>query len=319
MTALLRHLKQRGHLDGLHFNVCSVGARKVADGDDFEAQGWGIFAPHLTVYGFDADADACDIASLDFATRHLDWQEHYVPLALSDTAANKALYVTQDPMCTSLYPPNEPLLARFEKLPEFMNLDFALEVETTTLDAFCEAEQVPFIDFLQIDVQGADLHVLHGARQLLSTVLMIQIEVEFAPLYENQPLFADIDTFLRLEGFSLFDLIGTRCKRAHSPIFNRNRPGQLLWGEAFYLRDPLLLYPQESKLSSERTLKLACIAFLSGFLDFAFELLEHLTLTVGQSDPRYNFTAAIEDFLLELNMSNDAIANLRLMQNLRSA
>jgi FkbM family methyltransferase len=83
-------------------------------------------------------------------------------------------------MCSSLYPSNEPYLARFGGLPESVNLDFTLEIETTTLDAFCHRERINEIDFLQVDVQGADLQVLEGASEILKcSILAVQIELSF--------------------------------------------------------------------------------------------------------------------------------------------
>lgn len=318
MSALIYHLKQQGHLDSIHITICAVGSRKLGQNDDYAAQGWGIFAPNLTIYGFDADADACEAANTDIENRAINWQEQHIPLALADVVGEKTLYVTQHPMCSSLYPPNEPFLNRFENLSNLAGLDFTLEIETTTLDTFCEAEQIPFIDYLQIDVQGADLDVLRGSRQILSTVLAVQIEVEFAPLYKDQPLFSDIDVFLRAQGFSLFDLRQSYWKRARSPISSAYRKGQLLWGEAYYIRDPFQNADQGISLSPEQILKLACIADLTGFPDFSVELLEHLQVTLGKIQPRYHFTKAIENTLVEMGMSEETIAALPLLQKLRS-
>ena len=59
-------------------------------------------------------------------------------------------------MCSSLYPPNEPYLARFVNLAELMNLDLTVDIDTT-LDNFCQFKGINTIDFLQTDVQGAYL------------------------------------------------------------------------------------------------------------------------------------------------------------------
>jgi len=318
MVTLLSQLKRHGYLDDLHITLGNIGSRKRDAEDDYASLGWDVFAPNLTIYGFDADADACEAANADLMKRTVKWQEKHVPLALSDCVGEATLYVTQHPMCSSLYPPNAELLAHFDGLPEFVALDFTVDLETTTLDTFCQIEQVQSFDFLQIDVQGAELKVLQGARQILPTVLAIQVEVEFSPLYQNQPLFADIDAFLRAEGFTLFDLNPTYWKRARSPIFNPQRPGQILWGEAHYLRDLLQSSTREDVPDPERLLKLACIADIMRFPDYSMEILEHLTKTVGQTQPRYNFTQIITDLLMELGLSSEAIAALPLIQSLQN-
>ena len=298
MSILVQNLKNKGYLENLHFTVFNVGSRKLGIEDDYYSKGWGMFAPNLTIYGFDADADACAQANADLEKRGINWQEYHIPLALSDVIAEKELYVTKAPMCSSLYPPNEEYLARFMGLPELVNLDFSLQIETTTLDAFCQQENIEEIDFLQIDVQGADLDVLQGAiNSLNKTILAIEIEVEYAPLYLNQPLFADVDTFLRSHKFSLFDLCSSYRPRYKLDRKSSTHPyGQILWGEAFYLRDLVLPQFSQEEKKPEKIFKLACVADVMGFYDFAVELLVYLTKNHGE-DKKYNFTDLI-DFAL---------------------
>ncbi|WP_051023565.1 FkbM family methyltransferase [Synechococcus sp. PCC 7502] len=184
MAIFLQSLKQSGRLDSLHITVCNVGSRKLRADDDYGSQGWEVFAPNLTIYGFDADPEACAIANADIKIRRqsgqVNWTEIHVPIGLSSFIGESKLYVTKNPMCSSLYPPNEPYISRFEELPEFMNLDFEVDIEVTTLDDFCQIEGVSEIDFLQIDVQGADLDVLKGASWILErSILAGKIEVEF--------------------------------------------------------------------------------------------------------------------------------------------
>lgn len=294
MPVFLPSLKESGRLDRTHITVCNVGSRKINAQDDYASTGWEIFAPQLTIYGFDADTDACDAANANLEAREISWVEKHIPLALSNHSAEATLYVTQHPMCSSLYAPNEPYIERFERLSEFANLDFTLEIETTTLDAFCQQEEIEAVDFLQVDVQGADLQVLQGAAQLLErSVLAIQIEVEFSHIYKHQPLFADVDTHLQARNFTLFDLIPAHRVRARSPLKSQAHPGQLLWGEAFYFRD---LIRQDVDLTRfktpEQLFKLACIADVMHFTDYALELLEYLTVNYG-NNPDYNFADSI--------------------------
>jgi FkbM family methyltransferase len=290
MPLFLPSLKSSGHLDQVHITLCNVGSRKLVECDDYENQGWKLFAPNLAIYGFDADVDACDEANLELRNRHINWKELHTPLAIGNAERDATLYVTNNPMCSSLYPPNEVFLKRFWDLSELMNLDFTVEIETTTLDSFCENEGIQDVDFLQVDVQGADLQVLEGASRLLKdSVLGVKIEVEPSPLYLNQPLFAEVDTYLRSQEFTLFDIIFARRARARSPIVSPAHPGQILWGDAFYFYDFLR---EDLHISRPKTpaqlFKLACIADVMDFQDYALELLEYLTLNYG-TDPQYNF------------------------------
>lgn len=300
MSVFLKYLKKNGHLDQIHMTVCNVGSRKLGLNDDYASLGWEIFAPNLNIYGFDADADACEEANANIEARQVNWTEKHISVALGSSVGESTLYVTKHPMCSSLYPPNEPYLKRFQGLSELVNLDFTLEIETTTLDTFCQNEEITEIDFLQIDVQGADLDVLKGGYSILeNSVLAIQIEVEFSPLYINQPLFTDIDTFLRNQGFSLFDLAPSYRTRSDSPIQSTLRPGQLLWADAFYFRDLVREDVNSNLKTPQQILKLACIADIMHFPDYALELLTYLTINFG-NDPKYNFANSIVETLSEI-------------------
>jgi FkbM family methyltransferase len=260
MPVFLNSLKKSGHLDRIYMTLCNIGCRKLTSQDDYGSQGWNIFAPRLTIYGFDADADACEAANADLEARQVNWTEKHIPLVVAKSVGESTLYVTQNPMCSSLYPPNETYLERFSGLPELVNLDFTVELETTTLDEFCQQEGIDEIDFLQIDVQGAELQVLEGAYEILNrSVLAVQAEVEFSHVYSEQPLFADVDTHLRKKGFTLFDLSQAHILRNGSPLRSLERPGQLLWGDALYFRDLIQDDLYTNIKTPEKLLKLACI------------------------------------------------------------
>jgi len=299
MSVFLPILKKNGLLDRIHMTVCNVGSRKLGIQDDYASQGWQIFAPNLSIYGFDADADACDEANAELETRQINWKEIHIPLAIGKEIGERTLYVTKHPMCSSLYPPNEPYLARLAGLSELMNLDFSFEIDTTTLDNFCQEQGVNEIDFMQIDVQGADIDVLEGAKNILNRgTLAIQIEVEFSHLYTNQPLFADVDTFLRKHDFTLFDISTAYRLRARSPVCSSVRQGQLLWGDGIYFRDLIREDMDEQLKSPDRMLKLACIADIMNFPDYTLEILEYLTLKYGE-DSNYNFANSIVESLAQ--------------------
>ena len=295
MALFLPILKQRGYLDAVPMTLCSVGSRKTSENHDFGTQAWGLFAPNLAIYGFDADADACEMANADLAERRVNWTERHFPYAIADRAGAANLYVTQDPQCSSLFPPNEVFLNRFDQLRDLVRLEFFMEMETTTLDAVWQQEQLRAPQFCQIDVQGANLNVLRGAAHLLETsVLAVQIEVEFSPLYVGEPLFAEVDQWLRDRGFVLFDLTTARCHRG--TIQSARHPGQLLWGDGFYFRDPLQAPEDAFWTTPEQILQLACIADALDFTDYALELLVHLTVTYGKQ-PEYNMADAIVESL----------------------
>ena len=88
--------------------------------------------------------------------------------------------------------------------------------------------------------RGAKLVVFENASRALSSALLIQTEVEFVELYKGQPMFADVDTFLRANGFQFHTMNGV-SGRAFKPLIANGDVNsafrQSLWTDALYVRD----------------------------------------------------------------------------------
>src|SRR5438105_4406586 len=63
------------------------------------------------------------------------------------------------------------------------------------------------VDFLKLDVQGAELMVLQGGPATVAAAAVVHCEVEFSPIYAGQPLYADIHRALADHGFALIDFL----------------------------------------------------------------------------------------------------------------
>lgn len=294
-------------LQDLPISIGIIGSRKIGTQDSFNNSPWRIF-PNLSIYGFDLDPEACEKANAEL--ENVEWFERHFPLALSSTKSSQEIYITEYLDCCSLYPPNNAFVDRLSVLNKALQLNTTVEIETTTLDDFVAEQQVE-IDFLYIDVQGAELDVIKGGDKLLENVLGLQLEVEFAPLYLGQPLFSDIDPYLRRKSFHLWDLDTShncsRRYRAISPIYSKQRLGQLIFADALYLRDPI----QEKELSPSKIFKLACIADVLNYTDYCLELLYHLSANFSD----WNFSEEIETFIARY-ISEENLTNLPIIQKL---
>jgi FkbM family methyltransferase len=301
MSIFIHSLKKSGYLDRIQIKVCIVGSRKINNQDDYGSQGWEIFAPNLTIYGFDADAETCSEANTNLNSRQVSWTEKHIPVGLSDTIGKSKLYVTKYPGCSSLYPPSESYIERFAGNSELIRLVDIIEIETTTLDEFCNSEGIEEIDFIQLDVQGAELCALKGAASILERcTLGIITEVEFTELYTGQPLFGDIDVYLRQQGFTLFDLSNQHRDIRRVLLTSEKHRGVLVWSDAFYFRDLINQNVSNQHLQTpEKILKLACIADVLSFPDYTLELLIYLTLQYG-ADEKYNFADIIIECLAQI-------------------
>lgn len=172
-----------------------------------------------------------------------------------------------------MLPPNQPLYDQFKDCSSDLEVIAKKELDTVSLDTFLPKTGIATIDFLHLDTQGTELEILQGAKGFLSnSIVAVKCEVEFAPLYEGQALFGDVDAFLRRHGFVLFDLSRSRYRRAGFPNEALTR-GQLLWGDATYLRDYRCLADAGNRLA---LFKLCLLSAHLQFHDYALEVLEFL-------------------------------------------
>jgi FkbM family methyltransferase len=94
------------------------------------------------------------------------------------------------------------LLPPTEQIPDWMQFTEEL-VSTNTLLDFCTEKNIQEIDFVHMDVQGAEKLVLLGAGDMLSKIKIIWLEVGTVELYKNQPLKNEMINFLNESGFSI--------------------------------------------------------------------------------------------------------------------
>ncbi len=140
---------------------------------------------------------------------------------------------------TSLLRPSAAHLAFFNGFQQFGEIESETQVETSRLD---DVPGLPDLDFLKMDIQGAELQVLKHGRERLARCAMVQLEVSFVPLYEGQPCFGEVDVWMRSQGF--IPHCFTEVKRwSIAPVVrqgNFRMPfNQLLEADIVYVRDPV--------------------------------------------------------------------------------
>lgn len=133
-----------------------------------------------------------------------------IPLAVSDEDGFSQFYVS------SGHPENQPndldwdfgnksssLLPPENNPHKWLNFDKTISVNTITLSVFLLNNKIDSIDFIHMDVQGAELKVLLGAKDAVKKIKAIWLEVADIELYKNQPFRMDIENFMNLNGFYL--------------------------------------------------------------------------------------------------------------------
>lgn len=156
--------------------------------------------------------------------------------------------------------------------------------QKTSLDQFFSTTEIDTIDFVKVDTDGHDYEVLTGARRVASDKQILGFFVEcqlHGIAHPHANLFANIDRLMRELGFSLFDIEVYRYSRAALPghfvydIPAQTREGQVVWGDALFMRD-VTADGYESRwlaLPPLKLLKLVCLHEIFGMPDCAAEIL----------------------------------------------
>lgn len=135
-----------------------------------------------------------------------------VPLALSDRAGEATFHVSsgrppeafagQDwnygNKSSSLLPP-----ASSDPMFGWIEFKEKIAVRTQTLDGFCAERSLAEIDFIHMDVQGAEHLVLSGASAMLPRVGAVWLEVANETVYAGQQLRPAIERLMTSAGFAL--------------------------------------------------------------------------------------------------------------------
>ena len=88
-----------------------------------------------------------------------------------------------------------------KKYFNWLKFETKLNVKTTTIEEICREYRIDKIDFIHLDVQGAELMVLEGAGDLIENINIIWLEVEKICLYKGQPLMEQVSNFMSSKGF----------------------------------------------------------------------------------------------------------------------
>jgi FkbM family methyltransferase len=264
--------------------IVDVGAASLGEGTDpYNA----LRQPgRFHVIGFEPVEEQWDLLKLLFPTDHT-----FLPYFIAD-GSKRTFYVCNNSYTSSLYEPYSELLDKFQSLEIPFTESF--EVETRRLD---DIKEISDIDFLKLDVQGAELDVIKGASRLLENTLVVHTEVEFIPLYRNQPLFGDIDVALRSHNFLIHKFMGIAGRQMKPFIVDENpfAPlSQLLYADAaVYVKN----FMEFEALAADKLLRLATILHeVYGSYDLCALALDHYDQKKG--------TSLNQDYIHRLTMGN---------------
>ena len=234
---------------------------------------WAAAVRHLRVLAFEPDER--EYARLAESAAARGGSSTVFHAALHNARGSISLNVAKDRGLSSIFKPNRSFLDTFPESDRFDTTDVQ-QVAADTLDSLLNSRGITDVDFIKADTQGSELFVLEGASQVLaSSVSGVEVEVEFTPIYKDQPLFADVDAHMRQLGFFLFDLRPCYWKRAAGRDVG-GAYGQIIWADALYLKSVTALqasiasHPDDARKS--KWLRAMSVALLYGYYDYALEI-----------------------------------------------
>ena len=177
-----------------------------------------IIRANFARYGMDPRAELVPLALAD----RVGPADFHVSAGVPDGAAEDAAWNHGNKSSSLLPPSGAAPMHGWIKFPE------KITVDCETLDAFCDRRSVGRIDFIHLDVQGAEGAVLAGAARMLPHVGAVWMEVSNQELYRGQKLRTEIERLMRSRGFWLADQ-DQREIEGDQFYVNLRSPAALLW------------------------------------------------------------------------------------------
>lgn len=213
--------------------VLDVGAGK----GEFATSAFSLW-PRCTVHSFEPSS------RFNLTLQPLNSRHVINRIALGDFDGEATFYNTYGPESNSLleFLPGNPL----EKMHRVVGTE---TVTVRTLDGVCRVKNadqfsveqgMKQVSLLKMDVQGAEIRVLQGARRLLEVAKpVIYCEVAFQPQYQDHPLLADVDEYL--------DGLG------YERLYLYEGPMPEIWGDAIYVpKEAVKSRPESGPIMSDR-------------------------------------------------------------------
>ena len=187
--------------------------------------------------------------------------------ALSSKEQELEINFTKKGECSSMYKPNTKLLKKFP-FSERFDVKTKAKIKTKTLDNVLKMHGLMHPNYMKLDIQGAELEALKWSVKSLKSICCIELEIEFAELYENQPLFGDVSNFLTKYDFMFNKFLGL-AGRTLRPLIANNDPNiasQHMWSDAVFIRH----VEKIKDLKDEKLLKLSLLSAIYNSLDLAY-------------------------------------------------
>jgi len=184
--------------------VLDIGSRWGEDSQKLQC----LF-PNAEVYAFECTPFSIDLWKKDIKNNGI----HLIEKAVSNYTGDVVFNTNDFTKCHTIHSHgNQGANSIFKINPEFpyeSYIQHQIIVPCTTIQDWAKENNIEKIDVVWIDAQGAELMAFQGMGDLIKTIRVIHTEVEFLPIYIGQPLFPEVDVFIRSQGFKFVGLEDT--------------------------------------------------------------------------------------------------------------
>jgi FkbM family methyltransferase len=112
--------------------------------------------------------------------------------------------------------------------PGLVETSSRVEVEVTTVEAFCHSQQIRHIHILKLDTQGTETRILSGANQMLrdGRISLVYTEILMVPTYKGQGNVCELLQILEDRNYVLLSI--------YNPMYRED--GRLLQVDAIFVK-----------------------------------------------------------------------------------
>jgi len=255
------------------------------------------YTSNSKLIGFEPDPDdmedSNDIKSSQKQNQHFFKEIEYFNSGIWDKKCKKTLRIAEDSsICSTVVgDPRKEIttqiyrngIVQFDTVLKFKK---RLNINCERLDKLIDPNTE--IDYLKIDVEGAEINVLKSAEEIFKkkNILFIKSEHSMVPFLDDMTLFGHQQVFLHDNGFRLLgfnsDLFSPKTyTRYPSGIMHGVDRRQPLLNDAFFALDP-----DQHNLSKIQLQRLGVISIIHGFFSYGISLLR---------DAGYNSKKELDD------------------------
>lgn len=182
---------------------------------------WTILARNGIVNGVGFEPDEYEVGKLNTLFPFVN----FIPNAIGGEKGTTSFHIAENMPCSSLRAPDMDVLGRFPIRSCFATKR-KFEIEVDTLENSLKSNGIEKIDFLKVDVQGAENEILKGAGDMLDDVLAIELETHILALYHGESVL-----------WKLIDMLAKKGFRVRGLAPQGSFEGEVVEVEAFFAKD----------------------------------------------------------------------------------